>query len=603
MSAERSTERVAVAEVCDSADIAPGVRIQPNGTGEASEHGGIETPFLLPVMSPVQKRQYLLLLGIWLINLIIFWAWWLQPAHVVTTQGMIVTSLLIVWSTLIPAYFFLIVWGMRKPNPELPLPDGDVAMIVTKSPSEPWAVVQRTLEAMASQVFPRPFDIWLADEDPSPQTELWCAEHGIKISSRRGVASYHQATWPRRTRCKEGNLAYFYDHWGYRLYDFVVQLDADHVPEPGYLEAMIRPFLDESVGYVAAPSICDNNAATSWAARARLYAEGSKHGPLQAGYNRGLAPLCIGSHYAVRTHALKTIGGLGPELAEDHSTTMLMSAGGWKGVFALDAIAHGEGPTSFTDAMTQEFQWSRSLVRILLTLTPGCLRKLSWPLRFEFLFAQLWYVLFGGYMAVAYALPLIALLTKTPWVNVNLFLFIWQFTRLTASCLVVAIWLRRQGWFRPTQAKVISWETVVFEIARWPWVVWGVISALIDTITHSEPIFKVTPKGASAEHSLPARLLMPYVLLIAAACACATLIPSADAASGYYYFAVYYCVTYFLVLWRITLSHVREVRAAHGDGAVRRIDWPVIQVLVASVLVIVALLMREVQAARILIQT
>ena len=84
-------------------------------------------------------------------------------------------------------------------------------------------------------------------------------EHGVLVSTRKGRADYHRATWPRRTRCKEGNLAYFYDHYGYERYDFVVQLDADHVPQKDYLRNMLRPFADPAVGYVSAPSICDRN--------------------------------------------------------------------------------------------------------------------------------------------------------------------------------------------------------------------------------------------------------------------------------------------------------------------------------------------------------
>ncbi len=67
---------------------------------------------------------------------------------------------------------------------------------------------------------------------------------------------------------------------------------------------------------------------------------------------------------------LKEIGGLGPELAEDHSTTLMMNAHGWRGVHALDAIAHGDGPRTFADLITQEFQWSRSLMMILLQYSP-----------------------------------------------------------------------------------------------------------------------------------------------------------------------------------------------------------------------------------------
>ena len=43
------------------------------------------------------------------------------------------------------------------------------------------------------------------------------------------------------------------------------------------LEEMLRPFRDPTVGYVSAPSICDRNAAGSWSARSRLYAEGMLH--------------------------------------------------------------------------------------------------------------------------------------------------------------------------------------------------------------------------------------------------------------------------------------------------------------------------------------
>jgi cellulose synthase/poly-beta-1,6-N-acetylglucosamine synthase-like glycosyltransferase len=102
-------------------------------------------------------------------------------------------------------------------------------------------------------------DVWLADEDPDHETQAWCAANGVRISCRKGVEAYHRAEWPRRTRCKEGNLAFFYDHWGYEQYDVVAQFDADHVPHHDYLSTVTPAFLDDSVGYVALPSICGSN--------------------------------------------------------------------------------------------------------------------------------------------------------------------------------------------------------------------------------------------------------------------------------------------------------------------------------------------------------
>jgi cellulose synthase (UDP-forming) len=354
---------------------------------------------LIPAFDTSQKREYLLLYLLWIAMSLSFWFWWFAPEHNISAFWFTVNTGALVWVTVAPNYFLLMFGRGRVPNPTRTLPRFyRVAMVVTKAPSEPFEIVQRTLLAMLAQSHPH--DTWLADEDPSPQTAAWCARHGIRISTRRGCEHYHRAEWPRRTRCKEGNLAYFYDHFAYAMYDIVVQMDADHVPGENYLTEMLRPFADPTVGYVSAPSICDNNAGESWSARSRLWIEASLHGALQVGYTGGFAPLCIGSHYAVRTAALREIGGLGPELAEDHSTSLMMNARGWRGVHAVNAIAHGDGPVTFADLATQEFQWSRSLTLILLKYTPGYFRMLPPHLRLQFLFCQLWYPLFSVMMLV-----------------------------------------------------------------------------------------------------------------------------------------------------------------------------------------------------------
>ena len=178
-------------------------------------------------------------------------------------MGTILSSLLLAWQTFLPAYYFYFVGKMKRPNPVIAIPtEWRVAMVVTKAPSEPWLVVQSTLRACLKQSHLH--DTWLADEDPQPETIAWCQQQGVQLSCCKGIAAYHRGTWPRRTKCKEGNLAYFYDHYGYDRYDMVVQLDADHVPEPGYVESMLRPFADPKVGYVAAPSVCDANPQVSW---------------------------------------------------------------------------------------------------------------------------------------------------------------------------------------------------------------------------------------------------------------------------------------------------------------------------------------------------
>lgn len=517
------------------------------------------TPLMVPVLTDRRRAEFLVGAFAWLVALVNFWVWWLEPDHYVGLFGFLSVTVVLAWVTLLPAYFMVIFYRSRRPNGPLQLPVGSrVAMVVTKAPSEPFLIVAVTLNAMLAQDVPH--DTWLADEDPSPETLDWCRRHGVFVSTRKGRSDYHRATWPRRTRCKEGNLAFFYDHYGYERYDFVVQLDADHVPEPGYLHEMLRPFADPRVGYVSAPSICDRNAAESWSARGRLYAEASLHGSLQAGYNGGLAPLCIGSHYAVRCVALKEIGGLGPELAEDHSTTLMMNAYGWRGAHALDAIAHGDGPRTFADLVTQEFQWSRSLVMLLLKYSPTFVPRLPARLKFQFLFSQLWYPLFALFMTLMFALPIIALVRRENFVAVTYPDFLVHFAPLSMILVVVAFRWRATGSFRPFDAKVLSWESMFFLFARWPWALAGTIAAVHDWLTASFVDFRITPKGTSEVEPLPARVLAPYGFLSIASALPVLLIGDAGETRGFYIFAIINSVLYALLLLVIVVQHGRENR-------------------------------------------
>ncbi|MNU71391.1 Cellulose synthase catalytic subunit [UDP-forming] [compost metagenome] len=516
----------------------------------------VDQSMLEPVFCGRQRLFYGVGGFIWLAAVIDFWRWWLQPEHVGNWPLFISMSVVLAWITLIPFYFIVIFFGARRMKASVPPPNGRIAMVVTKAPSEPFSVVRRTLLAMLDQV-EMDYDVWLADEDPSEETRKFCSERGVFISTRKGVEAYHRSEWPRRTRCKEGNLAYFYDQYGYDRYDFVAQFDADHVPELTYLREVMKPFSDPAVGYVSAPSICDANAKESWAARGRLYVEASLHGALQVGYNNGWAPLCIGSHYAVRTKALKQIGGLGPELAEDHSTTLMMNAGGWRGVHAVDAIAHGDGPATFADLAVQEFQWSRSLTSLLLQYSPHLIGRLPSRLRFQFVFSQLWYPLFSLFMAVMFAMPLLSLATGRAFAEVSYAQFLQHFMPLSIVLVGLAFFWRSTGLYRPCGAKLFGWEGMLFLLVRWPWSLAGTLMAVRDTLSSRFVDFRITPKGEQSR-MLPTRIILPYLAL--AACSAAAMVgaPEVNETRGFYIFAAINTLAYATVATLIAFRHGRE---------------------------------------------
>ena len=190
--------------------------------------------FVRSIFSRRQMATYAALCAAWAVAVMYFWVWWLDPAHFVGWVPFLFATIPLLWLHGLQLFFvYVLLHASRSAAPD-PVPgQWRVAMIVTKTPSEPFEVLRRTLEAMLAQDYPH--HTWLADEDPDPETRDWCSRHGVRISTRKGVTAYHQPVWPRRTRCKEGNLAYFYDFSADENYDIVSHVDADRVPRLEYL--------------------------------------------------------------------------------------------------------------------------------------------------------------------------------------------------------------------------------------------------------------------------------------------------------------------------------------------------------------------------------
>jgi cellulose synthase/poly-beta-1,6-N-acetylglucosamine synthase-like glycosyltransferase len=500
----------------------------------------------------------------WLVCLALFWTWWLQPAHRVSWLGLAVNSTVLLHLSVMPVYFLIGVNRLERVSPQVAVPMLRVAFVVTRAPSEPWDVARRTLRAMLDQDYPHGYDVWLCDESPTAEIRQWCAANHVGVSTRLGVAAYHRDHWPRRTRTKEGNLAYFYDHVGYEWYDVVAQLDCDHVPTARYLAEMVRPFADGAIGYVAAPSVCDTDAAASWSARGRLHREAAFHGPAQLGHSAGLAPACIGSHYAVRTAALREIGGIGPELAEDFTTSFLLTSAGWHGAFAIDAEAHGDGPRTFPAMLVQEFQWSRSLTAVLWGLVPRHLGRMPWKLRLRFAYALTYYPLLATTTVGGLALAPYAAVTGVPWIDVHYLDFLLRWWSISVWVVVLVLLMRRRGLLRPLRAPIVSWENCLYCLTRWPLVVRGVLAGTLQQIRPRPTTFRVTPKGAGSLEPLPLRLMAPYLLVCLVLSGASLYAESFTDAAGYVFLCLLGAVTYGVVSIVVPVLHAVECGRAAG---------------------------------------
>lgn len=481
---------------------------------------------LVPLVDTWLKRLVLGLIALCSYSAVAYaWAWWL-PLHLKTgSYGFlsIIFSAVILRETTDALLMQGLLFRAKVVNKEIKPPRFRVAMIATKVPAEPLSMLQKTLTAMLNQDYPYPYDVWLADERPDQETQDWCAENGVRISCRFGVPEYHRPVWPRRTRCKEGNLSYFYDNWGYDMYDIVAQFDADHVPTSTYLSTSLPAFLDPQVGYVACPSICGANADVSWAVRGRLYFEAYFHGALGASLSRNLMPFCIGSHYVVRTTHLKIAGGLGPELDEDMSTSYIMSANGFKGVFGLNTIAYGDGPATFEDSMHQEYQWARSAMLILTNyMWPWFggryqlsmlerLRVMHWM---SFWLVQTFYVVASPLVTIGLANGYVRQLPgiEKPVDGYNWKDFSTAMSVVLASQIAVLVVTRQFGWLRPYRPPLISYEAELYRATRSFYIAIGTVHGLLGGLLGVHFDFKVTPKGNTGERMINNRNIAPILI-------------------------------------------------------------------------------------------
>eukprot|EP00775_Hariotina_reticulata_P002678 gene2678-2979_t len=497
-----------------------------------------------------------------------------------------------------------------------------------------------------------------------------------------------------RARCKEGNLAYFYgeqqqssfsalnrqiDHYGYALYDVVCQFDADHVPEASYLRTIIPAFQDPEVGYVALPSICGANSEISWAVRGRLYMEAYMHGPLGASMSKIALPCCIGSHYAVRTAALKKahseiarlfmtvisglliardqtfdtgpspslpciqnsklhdarkasgllhtprfvkagcrgaqlcfrrpaaqpfltvylpdllqVGGIGPELNEDFSTSYILTASGYRGLFSTDTIANGDGPANFEDCMRQEYQWARSAM-VLVTVYLGS----WWPGHFTplemFRAAQtnaFWLVQsYAALLSIALVIgPCLFGLQLVPAVDHSLKAFLTDMmphTTFPQIALAYCSWLfcYVHGWMRPAFTKFWSYELWMHAFCKPWWILQGTVHGLLGGLlgvnfaikmqmqpaafTNADELLfaEVTPKGDNGEVFMGVKNLIPFLF-----CAGISIVALAFGSS---HFLAPMCMAFWhlLVAAIIVVLHYKENHHATASSRRRKFPW------------------------------
>ncbi len=147
--------------------------------------------------------------------------------------------------------------------------------------------------------------------------------------------------------------------------EFVVILDADHVPEPSFLIEVLPHFADADVAFVQSPQFYTN--------RVNLVSEGSAEAQrifyelVCPGKNRFNAAFCVGTNVMFRRRALEGIGGIATgSNSEDIWTSLKLHRAGWKSIYVPEVLARGLSPQDVASYLKQQLRWASGGFEVLL---------------------------------------------------------------------------------------------------------------------------------------------------------------------------------------------------------------------------------------------
>ncbi len=465
------------------------------------------------VLRGADRLVYAVISSVWVVATVTFWLWWFRPDRIVTTWRFILTTFALSYDlTLMPLVFIFFLYHMKRPQPIPAQPGLRVAMVTAIVPSaESIEVLEQTVAGMLMTRYPH--DTWVLDEGGDPRVRALCDEYGVNYWTRKGIAKFNQPNWPFQAKTKSGNYNSWFSEIGYANYDYLVQLDSDHIPEPEYLDEVLGYFSDPEVAYVALPSVYRN--LHDWTTRGSSEQSQVFQGPIQMGYyGWAKSPMIIGSHAAYRMKHLKEIGGFAPSRAEDHLDSLRFVQAGYRGVFVPKILAEGLGPHNLSDFLAQEHQWAFSIAQVLFKFgrDKGLLTARQ---RTVFLFSEIWYFLYSATFLSLFLIPLLALMTNRPIVNAPLFEFILRSAPVTLTSLALLVWAYSRRLFKPGTHFFISWQGILLGFARWPIVLLAIASATISVLFRQGRFtYLVTPKGGAAMSVRTAlRSLAPFLVL------------------------------------------------------------------------------------------
>ncbi len=251
------------------------------------------------------------------------------------------------------ALFYFSAWKPTRWAAPPPLPGRSVDVFITTY-NEPVELLRETLVCATSMRYPH--KTYLLDDGNRLQVRELAREFGCGYISRS-----------ERDHAKAGNLN---NALRFTSGEFIVTLDADHIPMPDLIEKMIGFFANAQVGVVQTPQDFYNldsfHHHTDWRDRYAWHQQELFFAVIQPGKDRFNAAYYCGSPAMIRRKALEDVGGFATEsITEDMHTGLKLQKKGWRLLYYNRTVARGLGPQTYTGFATQWHRWGVGAMQVL----------------------------------------------------------------------------------------------------------------------------------------------------------------------------------------------------------------------------------------------
>ncbi len=316
------------------------------------------------------------------------WSW--HGADAVLWGALLVAELYGLWNL---AALTWLTWELRPPLRPPAFPGRDVDVYVCTY-DEPTSVLEATLSGCALLRYPH--TTWLLDDGARPEVERLARAWGVRYMTR-----------PDKTHAKAGNINHALTRTDGEL---VLILDADHVPMPDALDALVGYLDDPQVALVQTPHDFSNHDSIQHYAFGR-HEQSVFFSAICVGKERHNAAFWCGSGALIRREALLSVGGVATEtIAEDFHTTIKLHRQGWRTHYDERIVAQGLAPHDPASYLLQRDRWARGNLTVFTTPeSPLRARELTAAQRLSYL-ASL-----TGYLAGPVRLLLLGVLTVVLW--------------------------------------------------------------------------------------------------------------------------------------------------------------------------------------------